>query len=109
MDRFLYRLINFHVLFSVDDSLEKMLVCPMEDLDDELPRDEDADEETAGEGPSVGPRSAEEESAVSHGAASPAVRTPATDGSPGEVKKSWLKRVRKFFGRVTRTLFGKKK
>ena len=75
------------------DSLEKILVCPLEDLDEELPRVEEADEEAEGEGPSVRPRSA-----VNHGATGPAEKTPATDGSPDEgplveVKKSWLKRM----------------
>ncbi|XP_040002959.1 homeodomain-interacting protein kinase 1-like [Xiphias gladius] len=50
--------------------------------------------------------------AVSQGVARPAEETSANGGSPDEcppakVKKSRLKRIRKFFGRTIRTLFGK--
>ncbi|XP_039979263.1 homeodomain-interacting protein kinase 1-like [Xiphias gladius] len=53
-------------------------------------------------------------SAVSQGVASPAEETSADGGSPDECppakdKKSRLKRIRKFFGRTIRTLFGKKR
>lgn len=182
-----------------------MLVCPMENLEEELPLVDEADEETKGEVPSATPGtngagsatprscggitnmphsndgaaaagdidatgSADKKSAASQSAASPAEEAPATDRSPSatdktpsatdekpsatcesplatdeepsatdekpsatdrsplatdekplatdgspvegppvKVKKSRVKRIRKFFGRAIRTLFGKKK
>ncbi len=189
----------------MEDTFDQMLVCPMENLEEELPLDGEADKETKDEVPSATPGtngagsatprscdgitnmphsndgaaaagdidatgSTDKESAASQSAASPAEESPATDrstlatdrspsatyglpsatdgsplatcrspsatdwsplatngshlatdetplaadgspdeGSPVKVRKSRLKRIRKFFGRAIRTLFGKKK
>ncbi|XP_044053186.1 homeodomain-interacting protein kinase 2-like [Siniperca chuatsi] len=98
----------------VDNSFDKMLVCPMDDLEEELPPDGEDDEETKGEAPSVPPRTNGAGSATlrscditnmprsndgaaaagvvdttgsaeeESGAASPAEETSAADGSPDE-------------------------
>ncbi|XP_039978855.1 homeodomain-interacting protein kinase 1-like [Xiphias gladius] len=133
--------------FYVEDSLEKMRILPMDNMD--LFLDCAAEEEPKEEEPSAIPRhtdagsvlpgscdgiknmpqssegaeaaagidttgSAIKEPTVSQGATSPAEDASASGGSPDEslpakVKKSPLKRVRKFFGRAIRTILRLKK
>ncbi|XP_028434725.1 homeodomain-interacting protein kinase 2 isoform X1 [Perca flavescens] len=110
----------------VNESFHKMLVCPMDYAEEA--DDDEADEESKGEGPSARTRTNGTGLASSHRADSTSDGFPVklkksplkriqkffcraastSDGFPVKVKKSLLKRAQKFFNRAARTLLGKK-